>query len=266
LTEKDLATLFVKQKTAFAKLNDNLSETNITNCRAGTACIKILSTSLIIAYNKWAKAVDEQKYDYRQELNNVTAVANGNASNASNASNDDTGTPSLQQQARWVMEAYARGNRSFSGALRRMDYSHLDFSGENLSGSAFAWAETNNVNFSDANLSGVNFNSANLTGANLTGADLTGAQLRSATLNDAIFSDSNLSFADFTRADLTGANLTDANLRGADISYTTLTDAILTGATFDSATRLPWNVTREQFIGQGAIFSNTLVIGGLTRA
>src|SRR5215813_14167559 len=80
---------------------------------------------------------------------------------------------------------------------KRPPLCRVDFSGTNLRGARFEWA-----NLSRANLSGADLREANLSGADLSEANLSEANLRMAHLSGANLSDANLD-----RADLGGARL-----------------------------------------------------------
>lgn len=80
-----------------------------------------------------------------------------------------------------------------------------DYSGQDLSGTAFTNSDLSNANFSNANLQGVDFTNAQLKGANFNHANLKGANLTNA----------NFAGADLSHANLKGAVKTNMNTKGA---------------------------------------------------
>jgi glutaredoxin len=112
-----------------------------------------------------------------------------------------TSTPEPKPAPTWtteaLLEAYANGERDFSGA----------------------------------NLTGLN-----LAQANLTGADFSGAQLSETDLSGAILKSCNLSGADLCRAQLSFADLHSANLTEADLTSANMSAAILIRTRFRNTT------------------------------
>lgn len=219
-------------KIALSELNSNLTDEKISKCRLGQHCVKILSTSLLQAYNKWAKVVKEQVYDYRSELDNVTIrIAPTTAPAIEGATRaNDLSTVDGPENGRTLIRLYEQGIRNFgideiNGV--EADLSGADLSGANLSGVDLSGADLRRVNFSDSNLIGANFQDAVFRRSNLTGADLTNANLRNANLVDTDLTDTDLRGADLTFADLTHANLANANLRGARFTSARLTNVTI---------------------------------------
>ncbi len=94
--------------------------------------------------------------------------------------------------------------------------------------------------FSGLDLRGVNFSFADLSGVWAEGQDLEGADLSGSLVIDAFFAGANLRranlrVADFSRCDLTGCDLRGANLYHTDFEQADLTHADLTGANLEGA-------------------------------
>jgi serine/threonine protein kinase, bacterial len=109
----------------------------------------------------------------------------------------------LKLDARSVLEAFRRGQRTFS----EMDINGLDLSKAHLPG----------ITLSNANCSQINLQGANLAGGKFEKADLSGAVMKDAVLSKGYFSYANLQNADLRGADLSEAYLNYANLHGANL-------------------------------------------------
>ena len=119
------------------------------------------------------------------------------------------------QNAKELLERYAKGERDFSGA--------------DLSGADFEYAVLTELDLSNANLSNANFERAELGLVTLVDADL----------REAIVTGTNLSLADLRNADLAGANLSGTNLAVSDLTRANVSGAsfsgtILSGTALDS--------------------------------
>jgi len=108
---------------------------------------------------------------------------------------------SARMTATEILAKYKQGERNFSG---------LD-----LAGADFSFADLSNVNFSGSNLKNADFSFANLEGDNFTGADLTNANLESANLNNAELTNANLGDVNFDNV----AHMKDAFMRVGDAVF-----------------------------------------------
>jgi len=120
-----------------------------------------------------------------------------------------------------LLEQYAAGVLNFSG---------IELSEANLSGSKLSGVNLSDANLSVVNLSGANLSEANLSNAKLNVARLSGVNLCSAILNNASLNVANLIRADLSRAQLQGASLIRTELIRADLSRADLFQANLTSA------------------------------------
>jgi len=126
-----------------------------------------------------------------------------------------------------LLEKYALGLTDFSG---------VDLSEANLSGTKLIGANLTKANLSVVNLSGANLSKANLSYANLNVARLSGANLSSAILNGASLNVANLIRADLSRAQLRFATLIRAELIRANLSHADFFQANLSSAELRKAT------------------------------
>ena len=95
-------------------------------------------------------------------------------------------------------------------------------------------ADYSSVNLSNFDLSGSKFFSTNFTGAKFNNSNLSDAGLIASNFQDADFSGANLK-----NADLSSSNREETNLSGADLSSANLEGAKLTAARYDCKTRFP---------------------------
>ncbi|MEZ0370507.1 MAG: pentapeptide repeat-containing protein [Candidatus Sericytochromatia bacterium] len=142
--------------------------------------------------------------------------------------------------------AAADFNQDLSKAAGGQRY---QFSGQNLSGRVFSYANMPKAEFRYSNLTNVKFVNTNLSEADFTGATVTGTIFTGANLSRAIlevgpgangevrnfsgydFTGSILSYVSFGSAKLRNAKLNNANLSATNFRNADLTGADCTGAT-----------------------------------
>ena len=133
---------------------------------------------------------------------------------------------------------------------KRADFSYVDLSDMDLSGTDFSYAEMSGVNLSGANLTRANLSHANLWGAFLHNIDLTEAMLEETVFESANLTLSKLNgckgentrftFAcmwdcDIKNASLKKANFLDAKICSCDFTGSDLEEACFACADFDDA-------------------------------
>lgn len=124
----------------------------------------------------------------------------------------------------------------FPGAgVPRCVYIKNDCSNRNLTGIWLDGGTLRRINFSGANLSNSAFTSVDLAYSNFSGANLTNVDMKSYA---GLSPGTNLTGANLTGATLTGSNLSEVNLTGA-----ILTGAILTGVKWSNTTCPDGSVT-----------------------
>ncbi|MAK89986.1 MAG: hypothetical protein CMI13_01940 [Oleibacter sp.] len=119
-------------------------------------------------------------------------------------------------------------------------YSHLDFSGADLT----------RCNFQKLNLSGTVFAGSTLEGANFSGANLSHANMDGVVAPDAVFRNANLNYTSMIKADLmqsmmskaiiTNTNLESANLYAVDFIKAVVNNTRFNGANLDASVLKDW--------------------------
>jgi len=123
--------------------------------------------------------------------------------------------------------ASSLGSLVQTAVAKKVDLSHADLQGANLSRLDLTGARLLRANLSQAQLVGTDLTGANLREAKLTAADLCGAVLHKTNLAKADLSEANMTMAYAVWAFLHEANLFEANLRGADLAGANLANAQL---------------------------------------
>ncbi len=116
------------------------------------------------------------------------------------------------------------------------DFSDINMTEVNLSGSKLSQINLAHSNLSIVNLSGTDLHQADLSYAKLNVARLHGANLHEAILHKTILNVANLIRANLSHAQLQQASLIRAELIRADLSYANLMDADLSSADLREAT------------------------------
>jgi uncharacterized protein YjbI with pentapeptide repeats len=143
-----------------------------------------------------------------------------------------------------LLVRYAAGERDFTG----INFSKAELSGTDLREINLSGANMSDANLNFANLNGTELNYANLS-ASLSGTQLAGSDLRCASLCCADLGGANLDGANLSGADLSDADLSDANLSGADLSGANLYYAGLNGAQLGGANLSGANLSNADLSG-----------------
>jgi uncharacterized protein YjbI with pentapeptide repeats len=116
------------------------------------------------------------------------------------------------------------------------------FTGKNLEGKDFNFADLDNADFNNSNLNGTNLNFASVKYANLSNSSLSGA---------------NLNFADMHYAKLDNANLEGANLNFANLAFADMRNSVLDGANLNFVDLEGANMAGARLKGANHVFSGT---------
>lgn len=130
--------------------------------------------------------------------------------------------------------------------LRSRNLDRSSFASATLSAADFTRSSCVAADFARTDLSNARFERADLREASLRGADLSGVNFTHAMLIDADLRGANMSGADLRDADLSGANLCGTDLRSTFVNRT-----VLDRTTYDSSTRLPYNLTSDRSASKG---------------
>ena len=133
----------------------------------------------------------------------------------------------------------------FGVNLSRVDLSHRNWEGVEVSSSNLSEAVLTGLNFRNgfsdkvdflrADLAQADFTKAEVYRGNFIGANLQGALLSQSLLTQANLTAARLEQADLSQADLTQADLSDASLAEANLKNAVLDEALLTGADLQNA-------------------------------
>ncbi len=165
-------------------------------------------------------------------------------SGSKTASKSEMDRENLIAALRAGTHASADGSANYTG----VQLTGADLSGTNLTNVDLSGADLSGANLTDADLSGANLFQATLAGAMLVGAKLRNAELTGCDLSEANLDDADLERAGLGKSKLRGASLLQANLEHATLSLADLTNAKL------SYTRLQHARLREATLA-GADFN-----------
>ncbi len=140
--------------------------------------------------------------------------------------------------------------------FREQDLTNIVLRSRTLDRSTFASATMEAADLTRASCVGADFARSKLHAARFERADLREASLRGADLSDvnfnhAVLIDADLRGANMSGADLRDANMSGANLCGTDLRSTIVNRTVLDRTTYDSSTRLPYNLTSDRRASSG---------------
>ncbi|MCZ7401731.1 MAG: pentapeptide repeat-containing protein [Candidatus Methanoperedens sp.] len=122
--------------------------------------------------------------------------------------------------------------------IRENNMKGFIFTGKNLEGKDFNFADLDKADFNNSNLNGSNMNFASVKYANLSNSSLSGANLNFADMHYAKLDNANLAGANLNFANLAFADLRNSGLDGANLNFVDLEGANMAGASLNGSTHV----------------------------